>query len=138
MTIALQQFVGSPGQHSPHFSSLTLHPWDHHRVVSGRLVTHPCDDGGFGPFLNRDAFRSGDGSTSNRCRMICHSMCKPPGKIGVAGMEVKERQDRSREAFNVLRLGRFPPFGIGHFSFGEAHCGSLGFEFNSNPFNRHR
>ena len=137
-TIALQQFVGTPGQHSSHFSPFALHPWDWHRVVGGRLVPHPRNDGGFSPFLDRDAFRAGDGSTSHRCRVIGHNTSEAVSNLGVAGMKGKERQDRSREVFDVLRLNRFTSFGIGDFSLGKALCGSFGFEFGPNPFNRRR
>ena len=136
MTIAIEQFVRSPGQHPPHFSSLALDSLDHHRVIGGRLVPHPCDDGGFSPLLNRDAFRAGHGATSNRRRMIGYGTSETVSKLGVVGMKGKKRQDRSREVFDVLRLDRSTAFGIGHFSLGEALRRSFHFEFSSNPLNR--
>jgi hypothetical protein len=69
-TIAFQQFVGAPGQHSSDFPPLPLHPGERHRVVSGRLVAHPGNYGGFGSLFKRETLRAGDGSTSYRSCMI--------------------------------------------------------------------
>ena len=37
------------GQHPPHFPAFAFDSWDHHVIVAGRLVAHPCNNGGFGP-----------------------------------------------------------------------------------------
>ena len=121
-TIGLQQLVRSPSEHSSYFSPLAFDSLDHHRIVGGRLVPHPCDDCCFGSFLDRDAFRSGHCATSNWRRMIGHDTSETMSKFRVAGMKCKERQDCSREVFDVFCLDRFTAFSIGHFSFGKALC----------------
>ena len=85
--IPLQQFMGSPGQHSSDLSPLALHPGDHHAVVAGRLVAHPGDDGSFGPLLDRDAFRPGHRAAPDRRGMIGDGTGQPVGKIGVISDE---------------------------------------------------
>ena len=81
--IPLQQLMGSPGQHSPDLPPFALDPWNHHAIVAGRLVPHPGDHGSFGPLLDRNALRPGDGAAPDRRGMIGHGPCHPVGKIGV-------------------------------------------------------
>jgi len=99
-------------------------------------VTHPRNDGGFGPLLDRDSFCSGDGAATNRGGMIGHNTSKPLSKIGMVGMKGEKRHDRPCEVFDLNLSGLFPSLGIGDFAFCKALGGSLGFEFGLNPLNR--
>ena len=98
-------------------------------------MAHPSNDGGFGPLLDRNSFRSGDGATSDRRCMIGHNTSETLRKIGVVGVKAKKRHDGPGEVFNVNLLGLLPSLGIGFFAFGKALGGSLGFEFDLNPLN---
>ena len=91
--IPLQQFMGSPGQHSPDLPPLALHPGDHHAVVAGGLVAHPGDHGGFGPLLDRDAFRPGDRAAADRRGMIGDGRASRSARSAY-GMKRQERHDR--------------------------------------------
>src|SRR6185312_1640745 len=81
--IPFQQLLGSSSEHSADFPPLALHPWNHHPIVAGRLVTHPGDDRSFGSLLDRDAFRPGDCAASDWCGVVRDCTGEPVGEIGV-------------------------------------------------------
>ena len=105
--------MGSSGEHSTDFPALALHPWDHKRVVPGRLMPHPGDYGGFGPLLDRDALRSGDCPGANGRGMNRDSTGEPVGKINVILMKAQERHHRPVEILDVLSLGLVTASGVG-------------------------
>ncbi len=95
--IPRQQFFGSRREHSADFAPLAFNPGNDDAVVAGRLMPHPGDDGGFGPLLNRDAFRSGDRAATDR-RGVVRDGCWP-----AAG---QDRAKFARKAGNCATTAR--------------------------------
>ncbi len=54
--IAAQQLPGTLSQHATDFTSFALDSRDRHGLISGRLVSHPGNHGGFGSLLHGDRF----------------------------------------------------------------------------------
>jgi hypothetical protein len=96
-------------------------------------VTHPGDDGGLGPLLDRDSFRPGDRPAPDRSCMIGDGPCQPSGEVGVAGMEGEEQHDRPLEVLDILGLQRLTTPGCGLLPLRVAFGGPLGLQFGSNP-----
>jgi hypothetical protein len=96
-------------------------------------MSHPGNDGSLGPLLDRDTFRSGHCSASDRCGMSGNGTGQLIGKISVVLVEGQERYHRSAEVINVLGLGFLTSVGIGFLPPGISFCGSLGSEFGLNP-----
>jgi hypothetical protein len=83
-----------PSQHSSQFMSFAFDSGNGHGIVGGGLVSHPSDDGGFGPLLNRDALCSSDCAASNWRSMIGDGLSHLLRQICVIGMEVEEGHAR--------------------------------------------
>jgi hypothetical protein len=117
--------MGASGEHSADFSSLAPDPWDHHAVVSGRLVPQPDDHRCLGPLLDRNALRPCHGPTADRRGMICDGTSQAVGEVGVFFMKSQELQDRTVEVFDVLGLGLLTSAVVGLLLLGVAFGGSL-------------
>ena len=85
-----EQLFRALSQHSAHLATFAFDAWDLHRVVGCGLVTHPCDDRGFGSFLNGNAFRSCDGSAANGCGVLGDGDGELLFKRSVLGVEVEK------------------------------------------------
>jgi hypothetical protein len=77
--ISFQQLLRSLGKHLSNLSPFAFDPWDFHRLVSGGLVPHPGNDGGFGTLFHGDSLRPGDGATSDRRSVFRNGMSKSLG-----------------------------------------------------------
>ena len=119
-TIAVQQILGAPGQHSSDLSSLALHPWNYHTVVAGRLV------GGI------QAMTAASARCSTEMRFVRATVPlptgvawslggqgQPVGETGVAGVEGQELDHRSEEIPDIFQLGFLTPAGMGCLLLGE-------------------
>ncbi len=59
----------SLSEYSSRFAPFAFDAWDGHGVISGCLVAHPGNDGGFGSLLDGNSLRSGDGAAANWSRV---------------------------------------------------------------------
>ena len=131
--IPLQELLGPLRQHPADFPALALHPWDHGRVVSGRLMPHPGDDGGFGSLFDGDALPPCDRAAPHGRCMGGDGLRQPVGEIGVCVVECQERHYRPVEVLDVLGLDLLTASGVRFLLLGEPFGGSLGFELATNP-----
>ncbi len=98
-------------------------------------MTHPGDDGGFGPLLDRNAFGSRHRPATDRSGMIRHGSCQTVGKIRVDGMEGQKTHDRTIEILDILGLDLVTSLSSRLFPFCVLFRGSLGIEFRPNAIN---
>jgi hypothetical protein len=130
--------VGSSRKHPANFSPLAFDPGYHHAVVACRLVPHPGDGSSLGSLLNGNSLGPGDRATANRRGMIGNFSCDSGGEIGVFFMEAQEQDHGPQKVLDVLGLGFVTATSIGFLPFGETFCGTLGFDFSTDAFNRRR
>ena len=127
-TIPGQQLLGPLRQPPANFTPLALHPRDRQGIVTGRLVSHPGDDGGLSPLLDRDALGAGHGPAADRRCVLGHRTGQTLGQIVMRWMKRQERHDGRGELFDVICVGFVPAADVRGPLLGEALRGPLGFE----------
>ena len=132
--IAVQQLSRSLCKHPAHLAAFPFDSRNCEAVVAGRLVTHPGYYGSLGPLFDRNAFRSGNSSTTHRRRMLGDGSRQAFGQVRIAEMEVEESHHRSAEIFNVFGLCLLASTAIRGLAFGVGLGGPLCIELGTNSF----
>lgn len=134
--ITVQQSLGTPGQHPPHFPTPALGSGDFHIVIAGGLVSHPGDHGGFGAISDRNPAGTGNGAAADRRGVSGDGVGQPPGEFRVFGVKVEELQYGGLKILDVFGLCLVSPFGVGGPASGVAFGGAFGQQLGPDPLDR--
>jgi hypothetical protein len=96
-------------------------------------MPQPSDDGSFGSSLDGDALRPGHRPAADRRGVIGDGTGQSLGNICVVGMKAQELDHCPQEILDVFGLRLFTAAGVGFFAVGMTFCGSLNFQFSTNP-----
>lgn len=88
LAVGVKKASGLLSKFSSSFPTLAFDARDMEVVVSGCLMTHPCDRGCFGTLLNWDTLGSGDSSAVHRRSVIGYASSEFFGDRSVATVKV--------------------------------------------------
>lgn len=104
LTVIPQHFPRFCSQLAADFSPPALRPCDAHLVVSRRLVTHPRNDGGFGPLPDRNPAGTSDRAAAHRCCMLGNRDGHPSSDSRIPLVEIQKVQDGAGKFLDVRLL----------------------------------
>ncbi len=92
------------GEASSRLAAFSFDAGDRHRIISSRLMTHPCDGGCFRSLLNGNASSTRYGAAADRGCVIGNAISEFFRYRLVARIEIQEMQNGGSEIRFVLDL----------------------------------